>query len=73
MPEDFVSKVFVATHNAIEDSDAQKDLEKKMSFSYWSLLGELMYPYVTCRPLLCIFFVVSESLAPVHLNCTLTF
>ena len=25
-------------------------LEKKLGFSYWSVLGELMYVYITCWP-----------------------
>ena len=43
MLEDSISKVFVTTHNKIEGSAAHKDLEKKIIFSYRSLLGELMY------------------------------
>ena len=33
-----------------EGYTAHKVLEKKMGFAYRTLLGELMYSYITCRP-----------------------
>ena len=50
MPEDSIANVFDTTNSPVEDSAAHKDLEKKMGFSYCSLLGKLMYAYVTCCP-----------------------
>ena len=34
----------------LEDTQEHADLADKQGFSYRSLLGELMYAYVTCRP-----------------------
>ena len=33
-----------------EGSPAHKALELKMAFTYCTLLGELMYAYITCCP-----------------------
>ena len=72
MPEDFIYKVYVTTHNTIEGSACHKDLEKKMGFSYHRLLGELMYAYVTCCPdigySICCFSKFSTCLSELHFN-----
>ena len=48
MPPDAIS--FLYTDSPAEDSDEHAALVDKWKFSYRSLLGELMYAYVTCRP-----------------------
>lgn len=49
LPDDAVNQMFKAT-GPPEDSDEHAELESKHGFSYRTLLGELLYAYVTCRP-----------------------
>ena len=49
LPIDAVSKIYTEPGPA-EHTHEHAELESKFGFSYRSLLGELMYAYVTCRP-----------------------
>ena len=49
IPSDSIEKMYKET-GPKEGVAAHKLLEDKMGFAYWTLLGELMYAYITCRP-----------------------
>ena len=48
MPKDSIAKVFDTSHNTIEGFAAHEDL-RKIGYFYCSLVGELMYSYITCQ------------------------
>ena len=55
LPEDAVSKMYAEVLGPFgggpgEGTSEHALLEKKLGFSYRSVLGELMYAYGTCRP-----------------------
>ena len=55
LPEDSVTKMYAEVLGESgggphEGTSEHAILEKKLGFSYRSVLGELMYAYVTCRP-----------------------
>ena len=49
IPSDSIEKMYKAT-GPKEGVAAHKILEDQMGFAYRTLLGELMYAYITCRP-----------------------
>ena len=49
IPSDSIEKMYKET-GPKEGYAAHKVLEQKMGFAYRTLLGELMYSYITCRP-----------------------
>ena len=49
IPSDSIEKMYKETCPK-EGVAAHKILEDKMGFSYWTLLGELIYAYITCQP-----------------------
>ena len=55
LPEDSVTKMYAevigeSCGGPREGTSEHAILEKKFGFSYRSVLGELMYAYVTCQP-----------------------
>ena len=49
IPDDVIPALY-ANIGPAEGSDAHLALQEQHGFSYRTLLGELLYPYVTCRP-----------------------
>ena len=59
LPDDAIRHLYRTEHSVQEGSTEHHSLEKEMGFSYPTLLGELMYAYISCRP-------GNPSLAPVR-------
>ena len=49
LPMDAVTKIYTEP-GSVEHTPEHAAIENKFGFSYRSLLGELMYAYVMCRP-----------------------
>ena len=49
LPSDCIEQIY-SQEGPLENTTAHLVLEKKSGFNYRSLLGELMYAYITCRP-----------------------
>ena len=49
LPSDCIDQMYLE-EGPLENTTAHLALEKKKGFNYCTLLGELMYAYITCRP-----------------------
>ena len=49
LPEKCLSYIFNKS-NPVKGTSKYKSLQQRMGFAYRTLLGELLYAYVTCRP-----------------------
>ena len=49
LPSDCIEQIY-SQEGPLENTTAHLVLEKKSGFNYRSLLGELMYAFITCRP-----------------------
>ena len=48
-PSDCIDQMY-SEEGPLENTTAHLALEKKKGFNYRTLLGELMYAYITCQP-----------------------
>ena len=49
MPENSLDIIYIK-QGPLEGSKEYKQMQRKMGFAYRTLLGELLYAYVTCHP-----------------------